>query len=60
MTTTMLLTEKAGVIKHIDLKSGEQNTLFRLPNVWAKGQGGSIGYQRYPLLKNGQVLCYLQ
>ena len=38
--STMLLTEKAGVIKHVDLKTGEQSTLFRLPNVWAKGQGG--------------------
>lgn len=50
---TMLLTEKAGVIKHIDLKTGEQSTLFRLPNVWAKGQGGLLDIALSPF-ENGR------
>ena len=30
---SMLVTEKSGVIKHINLKTGDQNTWFRLPNI---------------------------
>ncbi len=48
---SMLVTEKTGVIKHVDLKTGEQNTLFRLPNVWSKGQGGALDIAFSPLKK---------
>ncbi|MEZ8246300.1 PQQ-dependent sugar dehydrogenase [Vibrio splendidus] len=50
---SMLVTEKSGVIKHIDLKTGDQNTLFRLPNVWAKGQGGLLDIALSPF-ENGK------
>ncbi|CAK1721009.1 PQQ-dependent sugar dehydrogenase [Vibrio crassostreae] len=50
---SMLVTEKAGVIKHVDLKTGDQNTLFRLPNVWAKGQGGLLDIALSPF-ENGK------
>ena len=50
---SMLVTEKSGVIKHIDLKTGDQNTLFRLPNVWAKGQGGLLDIALSPF-ENGR------
>ncbi|MFI3274714.1 PQQ-dependent sugar dehydrogenase [Vibrio sp.] len=55
---SMLLTEKAGVIKHIDLKSGEQNTLFRLPNVWAKGQGGLLDITLSPFEEDKLYVTY--
>lgn len=50
---SMLVTEKSGVIKHVDLKTGDQKTLFRLPNVWAKGQGGLLDIALSPF-ENGK------
>lgn len=55
---SMLVTEKTGVIKHVDLKTGEQNTLFRLPNVWSKGQGGALDIAFSPFEKNKIYVTY--
>ncbi|WP_373959709.1 PQQ-dependent sugar dehydrogenase [Vibrio gigantis] len=55
---SMLVTEKSGVIKHIDLKSGEQNTLFRLPDVWAKGQGGLLDITLSPFEEDKFYVTY--
>ncbi|MEZ9232417.1 PQQ-dependent sugar dehydrogenase [Vibrio amylolyticus] len=40
--TTMLVTERTGGIKSINLTTGEQTPLADIPNVWAKGQGGLL------------------
>ncbi|MEZ9037818.1 PQQ-dependent sugar dehydrogenase [Vibrio cyclitrophicus] len=55
---SMLLTEKEGVIKHVDLKTGEQETLFRLPNVWAKGQGGALDIALSPFEQDKLYITY--
>lgn len=55
---SMLVTEKEGVIKHVDLKTGDQSTLFRLPNVWAKGQGGALDITFSPFEENRLYITY--
>lgn len=55
---SMLVTEKVGVIKHVDLKTGDQSTLFRLPNVWAKGQGGALDITFSPFEENRLYITY--
>ncbi|WP_295895104.1 PQQ-dependent sugar dehydrogenase [uncultured Vibrio sp.] len=40
--TTMLVTERTGQIKQVNLSTGELKTLADAPNVWAKGQGGLL------------------
>ncbi|MGF1885856.1 PQQ-dependent sugar dehydrogenase [Photobacterium profundum] len=40
--STMLITERNGAIKHINLVTGKHQTLAEIPNVWVKGQGGLL------------------
>lgn len=40
--STMLITEKNGTIKHLNLLTGKHQTLAKIPNIWAKGQGGLL------------------
>ena len=56
--STMLVTEREGVIKQVDLKTGEQTTLFRLPNVWAKGQGGALDIALSPFEEDKIYVTY--
>ena len=55
---TMLVTEREGVIKQVNLKTGEQETLFRLPDVWAKGQGGALDIALSPFEKDKIYVTY--
>ncbi|KZX57514.1 dehydrogenase [Vibrio sp. HI00D65] len=55
---SMLVTEKEGVIKHVNLKTGDQSTLFRLPNVWVKGQGGALDITFSPFEENKLYITY--
>ncbi|WP_299692811.1 PQQ-dependent sugar dehydrogenase [uncultured Vibrio sp.] len=55
---SMLITEKSGVIKHVDLKTGDQSILFRLPDVWAKGQGGALDIALSPFEKDKLYVTY--
>ncbi|SON52605.1 PQQ-dependent sugar dehydrogenase [Vibrio tapetis] len=39
---TMLVTQKGGEVKHINLATGTRHTLFKAPDVWVNGQGGLL------------------
>lgn len=56
--STMLITERNGAIKHINLVTGKQQTLAEIPNVWAKGQGGLLDVALSPFDKNNIYITY--
>jgi aldose sugar dehydrogenase len=56
--STMLITERNGAIKHINLVTGKQQTLAEIPNVWAKGQGGLLDVALSPFDENKIYVTY--
>ena len=39
---SMLVTERQGVVKHVNLETGKHQTLYTPKGVWAEGQGGLL------------------
>ncbi|MEH6533033.1 MAG: PQQ-dependent sugar dehydrogenase [Photobacterium frigidiphilum] len=56
--STMIITERNGTIKHINLVTGKQQTLAEIPNVWAKGQGGLLDIALSPFDENKIYVTY--
>jgi len=54
----MLVTEKMGTIKRVDLKTGRLQTLATVPNVWPRGQGGLLDIARSPFDQHTLYLTY--
>ncbi|WP_390239044.1 PQQ-dependent sugar dehydrogenase [Vibrio sp. F74] len=55
---TMLITERSGAIKRLNLLTGEHKTLAEIPNVWAKGQGGLLDIALSPFDDNKIYVTY--
>lgn len=55
---TMLVTQRDGVIKQLDLKTGRHKSLFEPANVWAQGQGGLLDIALSPFEANKIYLTY--
>ncbi|WED28257.1 PQQ-dependent sugar dehydrogenase [Vibrio sp. DW001] len=55
---TMLITERNGAIKRLNLLTGEHKTLAEIPNVWAKGQGGLLDIALSPFDDNKIYVTY--
>jgi glucose/arabinose dehydrogenase len=56
--STMLITERNGAIKHINLVTGKHQTLAEIPNIWVKGQGGLLDIATSPFDKNKIYVTY--
>jgi glucose/arabinose dehydrogenase len=54
----MLITERNGAIKHINLVTGKHQTLAEIPNIWVKGQGGLLDIATSPFDKNKIYVTY--
>ncbi|ABV88535.1 glucose sorbosone dehydrogenase [Shewanella pealeana ATCC 700345] len=55
---TMLVTERQGVIKRLNLKTGKHQTLFTPEGVWAEGQGGLLDVALSPFEASKIYLTY--
>ena len=55
---TLLLTERSGIIKQLNLKTGQHHALFKVPNVWDKGQGGLLDIAKSPFNANTVYFTY--
>ncbi|MCL1109487.1 PQQ-dependent sugar dehydrogenase [Shewanella schlegeliana] len=55
---TMLVTERQGVVKRVNLKTGKHQTLFTPEGVWAQGQGGLLDIALSPFEANKVYLTY--
>ncbi|MCG9730628.1 PQQ-dependent sugar dehydrogenase [Shewanella sp. Isolate13] len=55
---TMLISQRDGVIKQLDLKTGKHETLLKPANVWAQGQGGLLDIALSPFEANKIYLTY--
>ncbi|WP_413283418.1 PQQ-dependent sugar dehydrogenase [Vibrio sp. MA40-2] len=55
---SMLVTEKSGTIKHVNLLTGKQTVIANLPEVWAKGQGGLLDIARSPFKQDQIYVTY--
>ncbi|GIU41403.1 dehydrogenase [Shewanella sairae] len=55
---TMLVTERQGVIKQVNLETGKQQTLFTPKGVWAEGQGGLLDIAVSPFADNTLYFTY--
>ncbi|WP_233052419.1 PQQ-dependent sugar dehydrogenase [Motilimonas cestriensis] len=56
--STLLITERGGAIKQLNLKTGQHQTLFQVPNVSAKGQGGLLDIAKSPFAENAVYFTY--
>lgn len=56
--STMLITERNGAIKHINLVTGKHQTLAEIPNIWVKGQGGLLDIALSPFDENKIYVTY--
>ena len=56
--STMLITERNGAIKRLNLLTGEHQTLAEIPDVWAKGQGGLLDIALSPFDDNKIYVTY--
>ncbi|WP_427916980.1 PQQ-dependent sugar dehydrogenase [Vibrio amylolyticus] len=56
--TTMLVTERNGGVKQVNLVTGEHQLLLNVPNVWAKGQGGLLDITMSPFEANQVYITY--
>ncbi|MGS0674869.1 PQQ-dependent sugar dehydrogenase [Shewanella sp. 125m-1] len=57
-TNTMLVTQRDGAIKQLDLKTGQHKTLLEPANVWAEGQGGLLDIALSPFEANKIYFTY--
>ncbi|WGV98564.1 PQQ-dependent sugar dehydrogenase [Vibrio sp. YMD68] len=55
---TMLVTEKNGTLKRVDLMTGDHHVLATVPDVWAKGQGGLLDIALSPFDSNTIYATY--
>ncbi|ABZ77842.1 glucose sorbosone dehydrogenase [Shewanella halifaxensis HAW-EB4] len=55
---TMLVTERQGVVKRVNLETGRHQTLFTPEGVWAEGQGGLLDIALSPFEANKVYLTY--
>ncbi|MGS0726640.1 PQQ-dependent sugar dehydrogenase, partial [Shewanella sp. 0m-11] len=55
---TMLVTQRDGAIKQLDLKTGQHKTLLEPANVWAEGQGGLLDIALSPFEANKIYFTY--
>lgn len=55
---TMLVTQKSGTIKQVNLTTGAHQSLFDIPGVWANGQGGLLDVAISPFNKNTLYFTY--
>ncbi|MCL1137915.1 PQQ-dependent sugar dehydrogenase [Shewanella pneumatophori] len=55
---TMLVSERSGLIKQVNLKTGSQQVIAKPDNVWAQGQGGLLDIALSPFAANTLYLTY--
>ncbi|MCK8044639.1 PQQ-dependent sugar dehydrogenase [Shewanella sp. 1CM18E] len=55
---TMLVSERSGLIKQVNLKTGSQQVIAKPDNVWAQGQGGLLDIAISPFAANTLYLTY--
>ncbi|WP_220767919.1 PQQ-dependent sugar dehydrogenase [Shewanella sp. MBTL60-007] len=55
---TMLVSERAGLLKQVNLKTGSQQVIAKPNNVWAQGQGGLLDIAVSPFAANTLYLTY--
>ncbi|MGY3569509.1 PQQ-dependent sugar dehydrogenase [Vibrio paucivorans] len=55
---TMLVTERNGVIKQLNIASGEHTPILQVSDVWAKGQGGLLDVALSPFDENTVYFTY--
>ena len=55
---TMLVTERQGDIKQVNLETGEHQTLFTPEGVWVQGQGGLLDIAVSPYAANTLYFTY--
>ncbi|RJG47687.1 PQQ-dependent sugar dehydrogenase [Motilimonas pumila] len=56
--TSLLITTRSGEIIHLDVRSGEHTTLFKVPDVWHQGQGGLLDIAVSPFAANTLYFTY--
>ena len=56
--STMLISQRDGIVKQLNLKTGEHKTIFKPANVWADGQGGLLDIAISPFADNTLYLTY--
>ncbi|MGF1695311.1 PQQ-dependent sugar dehydrogenase [Vibrio lamellibrachiae] len=55
---TMLITERNGAIRQVDLSTGKHHVVAEIPSVWAKGQGGIFDIALSPFDDNKIYVTY--
>ena len=56
--STLLVTERNGAIKSVNLATGKHQVVAEIPNVWAQGQGGLLDIALSPFEENTLYVTY--
>ncbi|WP_413112882.1 PQQ-dependent sugar dehydrogenase [Thaumasiovibrio sp. DFM-14] len=56
--TTLLVTERVGTIRQVDVTTGEHQWVGEIPNVWAEGQGGLLDIAVSPFHRDQIYVTY--
>lgn len=56
--SSLVVTQRSGEILRVDLNSGDNTLLFKVPNLWQQGQGGLLDVAVSPFAANTLYFTY--